>query len=191
MRPIDVSSNHERFRAPGGGPVRRTVRWVMALLAPVCALLALGGPARGEVPWPTFQGAWFEVEYPPGFAVEASIESPSMAGRFDSVSFVSADGAVAFYVYSPQWSGEPTDIALHDGSERMVAEKRSEKGTRVVRWYTIAASDGAYARSYQDTVDTVSGTRTVVGLRYRSDAERKRHASQYQRFKKSLRQFAD
>lgn len=167
------------------------LRPVWHLLSALCIALALTSGCVAEEAWPTYRGAWFEVDYPPGFAVSPSIESPSLPGEHDSAFFAAPDGSVSFYVYSPQWGGEPIDIRLDDGVERLASESESKQGEVTVRWYTIRAEDGSYAESYQDRQDALSGTRTVLGVRYRDDEAREHHRAEYLRFKTSLKQFAD
>jgi hypothetical protein len=98
---------------------------------------------------------------------------------------------VSFYVYSPQWGGDPFDIRVDASAERLASESESKRGEVTVRWYTITAKDGSYSRSYQDRQDALSGTRTVLGIRCRDDEARERYRAECRRFKSALRQFAD
>lgn len=139
----------------------------------------------------TFRGAWFQVWVPPGFEVVPSLQSPSFVGRYDSAFFRSHDGEVEFYVYSPQWSGEPTDIAVNDATERKVTTKSATSKVSVVTWFTVEARDGSYVRTYQDTRSIDGSTRSVVGLKYATNPGREAYKTDYSRFKGSLRQFAD
>jgi hypothetical protein len=147
--------------------------------------------ASAEDTWPTYRGAWFEIDYPPDFSVSPSLESPSMPGERDSAFFDAPDGNASFYVYSPQWGGDPVDIRLDADAETLASESESKKGDITVRWYTITAKDGSYSRSYQDRQDDLSGVRTVIGFRFRDGQARERHRAEYERFKASLRPFAD
>lgn len=136
-----------------------------------------------------FQGAWFEVWYPDGWAAVPSLASESRSAGVDSVFLRSPDGEVEFYIFAPQWSGEPRDIALDPATEHLDSSEISESASKSIRWYTISAMNGAYTRSYQDTKG--ESTRSVVGIKYRSDDAYRKHLSAYLQFKKSLRQFAD
>jgi hypothetical protein len=136
--------------------------------------------------WKTYKDAWFDIKYPPGFKVIADKE------RFpDSARFQAPDGSVEFYVYSPQWNGEPDGISLDPDKERMKDDKTETKGDKQVRWYTIEAKDGSYCRSYVDTTDTLSNTRLVFGIKYLNEEALKKYQSDYKKFQDSLVQYAD
>jgi hypothetical protein len=138
----------------------------------------------------TFRGAWFRVWAPPSFAVVPSLKSTTAQEGFDSVFFRSPDRQVEFYVFSPQWSGEPTDIALAT-TEKQTAFETKASVAKVVSWYSIEATDGSYIRTYQDTRSKDGSVRSVVGLKYSSKAAYDRYRADYARFKGSLTQFAD
>jgi len=74
----------------------------------------------------SFRGAWFDITYPAGFQVVPRDAPQSTPGpEPDGVSFVSPDGAVEFYVYSPQWQGE--SMWLKPGAGEVVASRSSQK----------------------------------------------------------------
>jgi hypothetical protein len=137
-----------------------------------------------------FQGAWFEISYPAGFTPAPSLASSTAEG-VDSAAFISPDGSVSFYVYAPQWGGEPTDIALDPLHETLVSENRAVQNNREIRWLTICAKDGGYCRAYQDTRTQQGSVRTVLGIKYRDEQARQRYLQDYLRFRNSLEQFAD
>jgi len=137
-----------------------------------------------------FEGAWFEVDYPAGFEARPSLESDSAEGP-DSAFFASPDGTVEFYVFSPQWGGEPTDIALDPETETLAAERVLREGPITKRWYTIAAKDGAYQRSYLTVSDDRGPSSWTIGRRYASAADLRRYDPEYLAFRESLRQYAD
>jgi hypothetical protein len=137
-----------------------------------------------------FQGAWFEVTYPSGFIAAPSLAS-STADGYDSAEFISPDGRVSFYVFAPQWGGEPTDIALDPQRELLVAEKRAEQNGRKIHWLTICAKNGNYCRAYQDTTTQQGSVRTILGFKYRDEAARNQYRPRYLKFRDSLRLFAD
>jgi hypothetical protein len=137
-----------------------------------------------------FQGAWFEISYPADFTPVPSLPSRTAEG-WDSAAFISPDGGVSFYVYAPQWGGEPTDIALDAQREALVSEKRAEEDGRQIRWVTICAQDGSYCRSYQDTTARQGTVRTTLGIKYRDEEARRRYLPAYLKFRHSLQQFAD
>lgn len=79
------------------------------LCAVVAAIFFLHLSAQDQ----TYRGAWFEVKYPSDFTAQGSMGSGSAEDdQFDSAFFTSPDGEVEFYIFSPQWGGESTDIAL-------------------------------------------------------------------------------
>ena len=136
----------------------------------------------------TYEGAWFSIDFPADFRERSSIPS-STADGYDSAFFVSPDGEVEFYVYSPQWGGDPGDIALDPKTERMGDQAVSAEGGKTVRRWTIEAKDGSYRRSY---VETREGTVSwVIGIRYADDEALARYRGAYVRFKGSIRQLAD
>ena len=136
----------------------------------------------------TFKGAFFEIKYPAGFIVRPSIKNGQ---NYDSAFFTSPDGSVEFYIYSPQWNGEPVDISIDPNTETYASQMEAEnKGTRT-RQYTIEAKDHSYTRSYADTEDTLTNTRKVFGIKYRDKQAYNEHRADYLKFKSSLRQFGD
>ncbi len=138
----------------------------------------------------TFQGAWFEVRYPADFTVKPSLPSRTAEG-YDSAEFIAPDGSVTFYVFSPQWSGEADDIALNPEAETLVDKRTDQQDDRELRWFTIAAKDGSYRRSYLETLAQQGSVKTIFGIWYRDEAARQRYQPHYQEFRDSLEQFAD
>lgn len=137
-----------------------------------------------------FEGAWFEVCGPEEFTIVPSLPSSTGEG-YDSVVFESPDGRVSFYVYSPQWGGEPSDIAIDSKTETLEAEEASPSEMGVIRWYTVAATDGSYRRSYRDITEQDGAVRTVFGIRYSDEEALQRYRDAYERFRASLQQYAD
>jgi hypothetical protein len=142
--------------------------------------------------WKSYTGAWFKISYPPGFKVCPSLKSLTTDG-YDSAFFKSPDGKVEFYIFSPQWNGEPNDIALNSKTEKIITTKTSEVDNdmdhRKVIWTTIKAKDGSYQRSLEDTADETA--RWVFGIKYVDAKALKSYADMYRKFKKSLVQYAD
>ena len=138
----------------------------------------------------TYKGAWFDIQYPANFRVRSALTSSSSG--YDSAFFTSPDGTVEFYVFSPQWNGDPSeDIAINPAEEVYEAQKQEEKNGKQVRWVTISAKNQAYTRSYVDTEDTISNTRLVFGIKYHNQKAYNKYKSAYLKFKKSLKQYAD
>jgi len=147
--------------------------------------------AENESHWETYRGAWFSIRYPSDFTVKSSLKSRTAMKGYDSAFFLSPEGAVQFYVFSPQWKGEATDIEIVSTLEEIVSEKTETKGDKAVRWYTIGAKDKSYLRSYVDTQDKSQNTRWVLGIKYSGMEANKAYQEKYQEFVKSLKQYAD
>lgn len=137
-----------------------------------------------------FYGAWFSVWFPQDFEIIPSMTSSSSDG-YDSVKFLSSDGLVEFYVYSPQWNGEATDIVLNPNSEKITSKDTKSQGNQTITWITISAKDRSYQRSYQITENKSSNTSYTIGLKYAHQTAYNQYKPQYLQFKKSLEQYAD
>lgn len=139
----------------------------------------------------TFTGAWFEVKYPSDFTAQGSMGGGSAEENlFDSAFFTSPDGEVEFYIFSPMWGGEPTDIGLQPNEKETNREVKNTANQTVTYW-TISAKDGSYVRSYQETRNEMENTVWVVGIKYKNQKAYERYKKQYIAFKSSLQQFAD
>jgi hypothetical protein len=149
-----------------------------------------GTNIQGGNNWRVYKGAWFEIKYPAAFQVHPSLKSPSGQG-YDSVFFAAPDGSVEFYVFSPQWNGDPGDVAINSRNEVLVSQTSEKKGSKTVRRVTIKARDNSYSRSFEDTEDEATNTRKVFGIKYRNAATYSRYRQTYLTFKQSLTQFAD
>lgn len=141
--------------------------------------------------WRTYRGAWFEVKYPANFSIRPSQRSSSSTSGYDSVFFTAPDGSVEFYVFSPQWNGQPSDIQINSQSETVVSQETVQRSGKIIRRMTIKARDGSYLRSYEDTEDTITNTRKVFAIKYANTAAYNRYRQSYLIFKNSLTQFAD
>lgn len=72
-----------------------------------------------EYSYVKYNGAWFDILYPSDFTPLPSIKSSSNIDNYKSVFFISPDKTVEFYIFSPQWSGEPNDIQLNPDMEKI------------------------------------------------------------------------
>lgn len=154
--------------------------------------------------WPVFKGAWFDISYPPGFTARPSLlyNPNSLTGGYDSVFFVSPDQTVEFYVLSPLWTRDPTDLILTP-NEKIVSEKIQEAprdSYQRIIWRTIKATDGNYARSYVDRRASTLGfdvpdvgayEQTVFGIKYKNQEIYEKYKNDYTHFKQSLIQYSD
>lgn len=164
----------------------------MSVFILILALLWLPDATTGPVQntWQKYEGAWFEIRYPPGFRVRPSQSSTSASG-YDSAFFVASDGTVEFYVFAPQWNGTARDIELDPATETMVSQNVVQSGSKRIRRVTIKAQDGSYQRSYEDTEDVATNTRKIFGIKYANADAYNRYRQAYLTFKASLVQFAD
>lgn len=142
--------------------------------------------------WRTYQGAWFDVDFPAGFSVVNMEPSASMQGGpyYESARFMSPDGAVEFYVFSPQWRGQ-SDWAKVWADEKPGEVKHQRSGSRLITWGSATGPGGKYQRAWVQTEDEATNTNHVFGIKYTSQAAYNRHKAQYLRFKGSLVQYAD
>lgn len=145
--------------------------------------------ARSAYTWKKYEGAWFEISYPSDFTVRESLESETGEG-YDSVFFVSPDKQAEFYVFSPQWNGEPRDILPTDKETSFSQEERPGDGS-VITSLTIDAKDGSYRREYDDVHQLDYNTRSVTGFKYSNGDVGKQYRADFQKFKSSLIPFGD
>ena len=168
----------------------KATRFPLLILIALCAM-TLAATTTLTAQTKTFRGAWFAIQYPADFTAEGSLSSATQDSEddaFDSATFTSPDGTVSFYVYSPQWTGDPTDIALQK-NEREGQRKVTRGKRHTVTYWTIGAKDGSYTRSYQEVRE--DETMYVVGIRYTTQQAYNKYKKQYLQFKASLKQFAD
>lgn len=147
--------------------------------------------------WPKYEGAWFDIRYPPGFTVRPGHTGDGSTAGVDSAFFRAPDGSVEFYVFSPLWSGDITEIELNPSTERVVEDTQktkdsiTEKGAVKQHWQTIAAKDGSYTRAYYDEFDTTLNVRHVFGIKFKDQATYNKYLNMYLAFKNSLVQYSD
>ena len=137
-----------------------------------------------------YKGAWFEIDYPFSFKAVNSLASSTSVEGYDSALFTAPDGNVQFYVFSPQWSGLPTDIEVQPDEILIDSASAVQNGLEVKRW-TIQAKDGSYFRSYESTSETDSKINKVFGIKYSSTRDLEQYRETYLMFKNSLEQYAD
>jgi hypothetical protein len=138
----------------------------------------------------TYKGGWFEIEYPKTFTVKPSIPS-NTPDLYDSAFFISPDKKVKFYVFSPQWSGDATDIAIDSKTEIEKDTKTETKNGMTNKWYTYETKGNTKLRSYQETTNQEGTTKLIIGIEYADRESYKKYKEDYLKFKKSIRQFAD
>ncbi len=138
-----------------------------------------------------YKGAWFDVNIPKGFTVKPSQKSESIPDKYDSVYFISPDKKVKFYIYSPQWTGDASDIAINSDTETEQDVKTDKKKNITQKWYTYMNKKTGAARSYHETVSEDGPTKHILGFEYADSASQKKYRDAYLQFKKSLKQYAD
>ena len=164
--------------------------FVLILLIALLWMPVHSAAIAGQTTWQKYEGAWFEIKYPPGFRVRPSQPSTSANG-YDSAFFLSRDGTVEFYVFAPQWNGTARDIEIDPATETPVSQSVARSGGKKISRVTIRAQDGSYLRSYEDTEDVATNTRKIFGIKYANAAAYSRYRQAYVTFKGSLIQFAD
>jgi hypothetical protein len=137
----------------------------------------------------TFKGAWFDINYPSNFLAIGSLKSTTSDG-FDSAIFKSPDNLVEFYIFSPQWNGEATDILLNN-KEKLSSSKSQINGYEETKWWTITSSNGSYSRSYQQKFNDSQNTKWIIGIKYKNSSALEKYKKKYALFKSSLKQYAD
>jgi hypothetical protein len=155
----------------------------------------------------TYSGYYFSVEYPSIFEPRP-IPTNGFA-ETDEAYFLSPNGLVEFYIYSPLWSGTPDYLTILP-TEELVSEKTENAerlplhtvGThRVLRWVTVKAKDNSYYRSFHSIKSQISdvptdprkgrGLHHVFGIKYKDEGSYAAYKDQYIAFKNSLQQSAD
>ena len=140
-----------------------------------------------------YNGSWFSVEIPTGFSAsplspEKHIDNYSFV-ETDEARFTSPDGTVEFFIYSPQWSGNPKDYLVQQSNEKIVDGMEETNLETSHRWGTFEDKDGKYTRAYH-SIRTES-THHVFGVKYTDKKSYERYKAKYMAFKKSLQQYAD
>jgi hypothetical protein len=131
----------------------------------------------------TYTGTWFDVKYPAGFDVSGTENA-------DEAKFTSPDKKVEFFVYSPQWGGNPAEYLNLGVNEELVSEKTDQNTYSA----TIKDKSGSYTRSYlsiKNPEGTDSETHKVFGIKYTDQAAYDKYKEAYTAFKNSLVQYAD
>ncbi|MGE5532662.1 MAG: hypothetical protein ACM3VW_11160, partial [Bacteroidota bacterium] len=106
----------------------------------------------------------------------------------DGASFLSPDGQVEFYVYSPQWRGQSQWLFKRQGEKAGTKSTQSSKTTSIT--YMTFTGPG-YTRAYADYKSTDGSTRWGLGIKYKSQAAYNAYRPLYLKFKQSLKQYAD
>ena len=160
-----------------------------------------------------YVGAWFRISYPSDFVAQQVGTHVTKDGKTDEATFTSPDGSIQFYIYSPQWSGNPesymralpTETIESDTSTSTITSSTNQNGTtytkKVTRYVTFVATDGSYKRALVSVVagivtspvseEYASETHTVFGIKYTDQSTYAKYLDAYLAFKKTLVQYAD
>ncbi len=151
----------------------------------------------GEREWVEYpDGGWFVVKYPGDFRV---VPREECIGRLrgdgeppyrDGVSFISPDGLVEFYVYSPLHKGDSNWVALRPG-ETIGDTTQAREGDRALTYVNIQGPDNKYHRAYVRIVEDYSMAEWYFGIKYPDQATYETYRPAYLKFKASLVQYAD
>lgn len=175
------------------------------LVSAALLLFTTSAPARQgaehTAPYAKYHGAWFDIDYPVGWKATPFSRSATSTTGSNSARFTSPNGSVEFYVFSPQWNGNPKEIALDPKRETLVSHRvvRTSRVkitggylyNNVANWYTARAKDHSYERSWVDVEDQGLNVRHVFGIKYRHQAGYQKYRPQYSHFCNSLEQFSD
>lgn len=130
-----------------------------------------------------YRGPAFDIRYPSDFKARRGASE-------DSAYFTNKDKSVEFFVFSPLWNGDPSEIMKKSG-EKVVDESRETKKQVTVYRATYAAKDGSYSRSVEDVENKEFNTRYTFGFKYRDSKTFDKFRKAYLAFKQSLKQYAD
>lgn len=144
----------------------------------------------------TFKGNWFDIIYPSTFSSSPSTPIIEVDDyefvETDEAYFLSADGEVEFFVYSPQWGGNPLIYLDMADNEEIDSEKTTVDEINpniIVKWVTFKDKNGKYLRSYFSK--QTESTHLVFGIKYANQTVYDLYKTDYAAFKKSLIQYAD
>ena len=135
-----------------------------------------------------YSGAWFDVIVPNGFEAKPSLPSTTGEG-YDSVWFINPKLDVAFYLYSPQWGGRPSDI-LDDPAIKNSNENIESNEDVITYTRSLIYKDGRIGKfTSTETVNYVSHLTT--GYRANDSSFDDAAGQIYTCFIQSIQQFAD
>ncbi len=126
------------------------------------------------------------MEIPSGFSPMPSLGRDKKEGP-DSVSFLSSDRKVSFYIFAPQYYYEPEDI-IPQPDETLIDEKKENKGGTVHRWFTFKSASGV-TRSYHEIRDFDRNRILITGFKFSNHKKYEKYKKRYFLFKKSIRHF--
>jgi len=155
-----------------------------------------------------YSGNYFSVLYPKDFTAKPAMkeEKGTKKSNTDEATFISPDGAIEFFVYSPLWSGKPLNYldkwqneTLLDQDGKKDFKENAYRNYVLTSWKTFKANDASYQRSYvaqrgchDDGQSSFNDCTTkVFGIKYKNKKAYEHYKPAYLAFKKSLEQYAD
>lgn len=95
----------------------------------ICLTILTGcvGQQQKPVEWLTYEGPWFDIEYPSNFS--NLNEEFKYSEEYDGAIFINEDKSCIFYVYSPQWAGKSIEEEMYE-SETLLSEKTEGNTTK-------------------------------------------------------------
>lgn len=168
-------------------------------VALLCAFATANATPTASRGWKTYSGAWFVIFYPESFT---PVPIQKSRGGVDSVAFLAPSRHVEFYVFSPQWSGHASALDVDTHRERITSKKVvlsdyrgdgsiREKDAVTDTWLGIDALDGSYVRFVHEQRNEVLHTALAFGIKCTDMKIYQRYKTNYNRFRKSLVQYAD
>ena len=94
-------------------------------------------------------------------------------------------------MFSPQWSGDATDISINPKTEIEKDKKSENTGNKKQAWFSYKNKNSEYTRSFHETINEDGPTKLIFGIEYENQAAYDKYKQNYLNFKKSLKQFAD
>lgn len=152
-----------------------------------------------------YRGSWFDIEYPKEFTATPLSPITKYKGdeyiQSDEARFISPDGSVEFFIFSPLWGGDPANYLTVAPVEHIISDTTKEDDgeggeydKKIIRWVTLQSNDNSYYRSYvsiKEQVGSGSDIHHVFGIKYSNNDVYNKYRNAYISFKESLRQFAD
>lgn len=143
----------------------------------------------------TYRGPWFDIDYPASFRPAGYDHAPGSTDYDrDGMRFVSPDGRVEFFAYSPQWSGDAAWATVWPG-ERIVDRSTGTEGSgfdaKQLTWVTVAGPEDAYRRSWLQIHQAELNVKYFFGIRFSDQTAYDRSKDAYAGFRQSLVQYAD
>ncbi len=154
-------------------------RLIPGFWAFLLTLTILGGcgASNNQITWDKYEGQWFDVEFPSNFtAIELNEKDAAM--------FVNENEDCIFYVYSPQWAGKSEMEEKYEAEELVSEVTEGNKTTSIYK-----NEDTDLIREIEVTEENNATVRYV--FLYGHSINKDNCRPEYEKFKASLKQYAD